>query len=81
MLVVPEQSKPPFRGLKLEILNQSSSYLNIRHNNALSWCASLETVFKGEISLNIWPNSSDDLVFKELADQLPIIIGEDVSED
>lgn len=81
MLIVPEQNKPPFRGLKLEILNQSPSYLHVCHNNALSWGAALETVLKGQISLNVWPYSSNDLVFKKLPDQLPIVVREDVSED
>ena len=65
VLVIAEQDEPPLRGLKVEILDQSASYLHVCHDDALTWGAALEAVLEGEMSLDVGPKGPNDRVFEE----------------
>ena len=65
VLIIAEQSEPPLRRLKVEILDQRASYLHICHDDTLTWGAALEAMLEGEMSLDEGPKGPNDRVFKE----------------
>lgn len=81
VLVITEQDEPPLRWLKVEIFDQSASYLHVCHDDALAWRAALEAVLEGQVSLDVGPQGSNDRVLEEPADQLTIVVRKDVPED
>jgi hypothetical protein len=65
ILIVTEENEPPFWWLKVEILNQGPSYLNVCHNDAFARSASLKAVLKGQMLLDVGPDSPNYIVTEE----------------
>ena len=81
VLIILEDLEPPGGGLEVEILDEGPRYLHVGHHDALPRVAPLETVLEGQVPLNVRPERPDDRVPEEAPDELPVVVGEDISED